>query len=304
MKHVIGSTVALKGHARLAKGLQTSDRHSKTKADPKAGPLIVPQRVSLEFMNIGHTENPWVDLGFADIDAVQLDVAFDVHPTHVHPHRVVRAEAIVDAGVNGDAERVVQIKRVAGQGTRGGVACEGRVVHTEADKRLERRVVGEVVLQRQGRRQMLHLANYPAIASDFVFERVSGQQLDADVVEDEVFAGQCEAGAISNINRNRAAGKHTVAAFRYDPGKTNTDGEIALRLREDWRCKTGKSGRQHKRSDTCHSLSHRVLMRGILRRRCAKLFDMGQLAGVSLRCGKNVATVNPPPITREHGHCI
>src|SRR5690606_2731890 len=83
---------------------------------------------------------------------------------------------------------------------------EGGVVHAQADERGGRAGVGEVVLQRDHRRQVAGAA-HPAHAADVdvVLERRRGEHLDAQVVADEVLGGDSRAHAAAHLGRRQQA---------------------------------------------------------------------------------------------------
>src|SRR5690606_30109549 len=120
----------------------------------------------------------------------------------------------------------------------GGVlAEEGGVVHAQADERGDRAGVGEVVLQRNHRRQVAGAAYLAKAAdADVVLERRGRQHLDAQAVADEVFGGDGGAGAAAHLGRRQQAqlerGGVEAAAVRARVDDVGADPErpVAARL--------------------------------------------------------------------------
>src|SRR5690606_26961618 len=159
-----------------------------------------------ELHDPGQAVDQRVDVGGADPDAVDLDVGVDVRPARVEADRAALVHREVDADVRGQAPRIVE--RQPGPFQRAGrlLAEERGVVHAHADERGGLRRVGEVVLQRDHRRQVpgaAHLADTADV--DVVLERKRRQDLDAQVVAHEVLGGDGRAHAVADFRRGQRA---------------------------------------------------------------------------------------------------
>lgn len=201
-------------------------------AGPKARPACVRvRRDCSERVDVGHAKDPRVNLGLADVHAVEFHVAFDVDPAHIRAQRAFVRDLVVKAGMEREAPAVVEVKAVAGERANGLVLGKGCVVDARADERRDLRLIGEVILQREGRRQVLDLANLGAAGVDVMGEGPCGQKLDPEVVGDEVFAGERQRVTVVDVD-GRRTGENAVAAFGDDAGKADPESYVAALLRE------------------------------------------------------------------------
>ena len=236
-------------------------------------------------MHVAEAKQQRVDLGSANRRAIQLGIGVDVEPADVQPDRSGVADLVVDAGLHREAKAVIKIERAK----RGLFVEEVGIVDARADIGFPRAIVGEVVVQRKGRRQVLGAGLAHAIDCDVVLKGSRGQKFDAEVVADEILDGEDQAFVAGD--RNIAARKRAVVRAGINRRDANTKGPVAMGLREG-----GASGQSNSSGQTCgsenvfHGLntfvhSDDVLMRPIRSGR----FDLGQIfrrdAAFSNECG-------------------
>ena len=179
-----------------------------------------------EFDDIGQIENIGVDLGFADRRAVKPCFGINVEPAQVGPQGGAVLELVIHPDLNGETEPVFQLKRAQ----RRFLLEERGVMHTSTDIGLERAVGREVIVQRDGGRQMLGCTGKAdACNVDVMLERGRGEQLDPEIVAEEVFCGDGRADIVADIGF--ATCKSPVSGFWHNDPDTQTKGELALRLR-------------------------------------------------------------------------
>lgn len=193
-------------------------------------------RVSSEFHDIGKVDHIRVNFGSADGCTVQSCFGVDVHPAQVCTKSRFFVQFIINTDLNREAKAVVKFKRAKGRL----FLEECGVVHTGTDIGLERRVCPEVVVQRQGGRQLLGDAGMSDTGdADIVFERSRSQQFDAKVVPDEIFSGKGWPQVAADVGG--AAGERAIAGFWHDRTKAEANGNVSLRLRHGACCTdTGK----------------------------------------------------------------
>ena len=184
---------------------------------------------------------------------------------------------------------VVEIERDTRQRAFALFIEEVGVVDTYADERGEGAGVGEVVLQREGRRQVLDLANLTGTGQIHVMlEGQRSQKLDTDVLGEEIFQGdrraECAIGADAAHGGRRGA-------VRLDPAETEAEQEITFFLSEGGNCCRSKQRRKGEGVNVFHGLSTLVLTRGGMRPSDSENIDMGQIARRPQGCGKYATTV-------------
>src|SRR5690606_31417830 len=196
------------------------------------------RRGGSEAHDVGGAVDQRVDLRATQLHAVEADVAVDVHPAHVDADRALFAELEVDAGVQRQAEGGVKLELRTRKRAAGVVAEKGGVVQAHAQQRRDRALAVEVVLQADGRRQVLGAAHAAeAVDADVVLERQCGQHFQAQVVAHEVLDGDGRARAGADVQRQGAGGKLAVVGIRVDLVRADGDGPVAGGL-----CEGGRGG--------------------------------------------------------------
>src|SRR5690606_31008666 len=182
-----------------------------------------------------------VDLRAAELRAIQLHVAVDVHPAHVDADRTLVAHLEVDTGMQRQAEGVVELELRTRQRAARVLAEEGGVVQAHTQQRRDLALAVEVVLQADGRRQVLRAADAAeAVDRDVVLEGQRRQDFQAEVVAQEVFEGDGRTRAGPDVERQGAGGELAVVRVRVHLVGADGDGPVARGL--------GKGGRGGKRT--------------------------------------------------------
>lgn len=179
-----------------------------------------------EFDDIREVDDIWINLGLADGRAVQRGISVDVDPPHVGPQGRTVFQLIVQADLHREAEAVVKLKRTQ----RRFFLEERGVVNTGTDIGLEGPVGRKVVVQRQGRWQVLGCARTAnSINVDGMLKRCRNEQFDAQIVTDKVFCRESRAHVIANVSGVPC--QCAVTRLRHNRSDTKTKGNITLRLR-------------------------------------------------------------------------
>lgn len=253
-------------------GQSLQQKRASREADPILRVLALRQS---EFQHVGHAEDKRVNVDRSDRRTVDRNICVDVDPAHIGAQGAAVTQSDVYTGVQGQAKGIVKVKCSTGQRPLRRFVKEMRVVHTDTDKWRQIRVVGKVVLQRQGGRQVFGVPDLPSPGKvDVMLKWPGHKQLQADAVGDEVLKRQSRANV--GINVDQASRRCAARAIRCHRVQAEPKREVALRLRK------GRSGRTTQRSGKgqgsqfCHFVSHLTNLTPILPRRSIRHFDSCQ----------------------------
>src|SRR6056297_916099 len=250
-----------------------------------------------ELVNVGHAKDPRVELDRACGCATYRGVSVDVDIADIGAQGALGADRHVKTGMQGNTPGIVEFDR-------GAVVeffiPEMRIVQTNTDKRGHDRVVGEMVLDRDGGRQVFCRADITGpLRLKVMFERPGRENLNADIVHDEVFKRQRRADVFADAGRGRGA----EAVGRIDVVRAEADGHIALLLSK---CRSGGRGQKGGEGEGCymfHGLSTLVLTGAGMRAFWSNHFDVYQVAERLPRCGEIATGGACPAQMRETATC-
>ena len=236
-------------------------------------------------MHVGQPQNQRIDFGSADRCAVQGDVGVNVDPACVETQRAGVADLVVNAQLGGKAPRAVE--RDCAQ--RRGLVKERSVVQAETGKGTPWAFDREVIVQRQGRRQVFdRCRDAHTRQRDIMFKRGGCQQLDPDVVRNEVFGGQRQLGVV--IDGRGKASQRPVVGFRVHVADPDAQEPIPLRLRQGRTSqRTQRGSRSDKYGMTSFHVFHPLCDAPFYRDAAQKVLDLGQYFEAP-RCGILAAT--------------
>ena len=146
-------------------------------------------------MNVADTNGDRIDFGFTDRRAVQVGIGLNVHVAYVQTQGALVRDLPVGTSLQCKAPAVFEFEHPK----TGGFLKEGGVVDAGADERLDLTFGWEVVVDRQGGRQLLGGAGKGAADVDVMLKRGCGQQLDAEVVADEVLSSQRDLSVVGEV---------------------------------------------------------------------------------------------------------
>ena len=211
-----------------------------------------PEDSALEFHNIGCVDHDRIDIDISDICSIYAGIGACIDIAQIKSHGTLVTDFVVEASMQGQTHGIIEVNVGPSQRSTAPFIKEDDVIYPNPNEGGHRCLVGEMILQRQSRGQLIGFRYFPnAGEGKLVLKRGRYEQFDADIVEDKIFSGEgcCDPGSYFYISR----GCVVVTVCGFNDAKTNAELEIPFGLGQGRCCAEGsKRNREAEAGEVFH----------------------------------------------------